>query len=336
MNTQSLRGFLFYILPIAIIVYVSGCGDMPHSNPLDPKNPNYRPPALPAFTSVAIKADNVWFGTAGGGMVWFDGFKWGKYTKAEGLPDNYVEAVIVQGDNIWFTISGRGQKLYKFDGQKSKEYSVPFIASISTDINSLWIGSENEIGTYDYEKDSLIWYQLPAGGKVLSLIWDSSFVWLAVQQSIDKTKNVEITKFDPQTTQWSNVGFLPILEDEIFLAMALDKDSIWFGTSRGDIRQFQLVNEKITAVSYLGISPSKAGYMAVDESLVWFGYGNRGLIRYHKISGKRESFLDGELVGGIAITSECVWAVTNTGAHCYDKRLGIWKKYIYPTFGVAE
>ena len=337
MKMRIFKQYMVYVLLILAAKTLIGCGDMPHSNPLDPKNPNYTPPPLPNFTSIAIQGDKTWFGSAGGGLVSFDGYKWSIYTKSEGLPDNYIEAVAAQGDNIWFTVIGRSQKIYNFNGQNVKEYSIPSIVSVSADENHIWIGSQNEIGTYDPVKDSYIWYQLPEGGQVVDLFWDGDFVWVAIQRLVDRIQSVEVAKFNSQDIEWQNKGyFLPLFNDEILLAIALDRDNIWYSTSRGDIKQFVMLNDKALNRTQIGISPRGEGCIAADEGLVWFSYGSRGLIRYHKITGMRESFFEGEIVYGIAITNECIWAVTNATAHCYDKQSGMWKDFSYPKFDVKE
>ena len=308
---------------------------MPHKNPLDPENPDYKPPLPPTFTSIALQGDTVWFGSNGGGLVAFDGSKWRKYTTADGLPDDHVEAVVAQGANIWFTTSQSNRKISKFDGARATQYSTPHVISLSADDSDIWIGSENEIGTYEPATDSLVWYQLPAGGRVLSLLWDGIGVWVAIQQKLGKVASIEIVKFTAQTRGWETHGYFPLVDGETLLAIALDRDVLWGGTSRGDVKQSQL-SEKAASRTRVGISPPGAweanGCIAVDDDFVWFGYGNRGLIRYEKTSGRRESFFNGEAVYGIAVTDEHIWAVTNTGAHRYEKSSRTWTRYEYPTF----
>lgn len=335
MRTQNSRTYLIFVSLIIITKCLAGCGEA-NENPLEPDSPDYQF----EFTSIAIQNDIIWFGSSGGGLVTFDGIKWSKYTKADGLPDNNIEAVVSQGDNIWFTISGSGQKIFKLNNSiKTKDYPVPSIVSLSADENSIWIGTTNEIGAYDTGRDSLVWYQLPDGGQLIALRWDGIGVWTAIQQTDDKKQKVEISKFDAQTGKWRSDGYFSLVNGEKLLAIALDGNILWYVTSRGDVRHFG-ITEKAALLTQVGIlipgSQETSGCIAADESFVWFGYGNHGLIRYDKILSKRESYFDGEIVRGIAVTAESVWAVTNAGAHRYDKKTGAWTHYQYPAHLISD
>ena len=176
MNRQNYEICLVFILNITIVHGLVGCADMPHTNPLDPENPDYQPPPEKKlwFTSIALQDDTVWFGSNDGGLVAFDGNQWRTYTMDDGLPDNQIQAIAAQGLNIWFTTYQTREKIVKFDGTTAVEYPIHTpIVSMAVDEDSLWIGGEFEIGTYDKNADSFVWYQLPSEGQLKSLLWDA-------------------------------------------------------------------------------------------------------------------------------------------------------------------
>ena len=104
-------------------------------------NPNY-------VVSLAVDGQNqVWVGTWGAGLSFYDGKKWETMTELDGLPSNLVYMLRLQGEFLWIGTS-RGLVKYHLTSKKMKIYTKQhglFADTVfSMDIHddgSLWIGS---------------------------------------------------------------------------------------------------------------------------------------------------------------------------------------------------
>lgn len=100
-----------------------------------------------AFALVEDRQGQVWIGMDGVGALKFDGQRYTRYTRADGLASNDITAIVVADDGaLWFT-SRTGGGLTRYDGHAFKRYGeadgVPAVdswAAFRDHRGQLWFG----------------------------------------------------------------------------------------------------------------------------------------------------------------------------------------------------
>jgi len=97
---------------------------------------------------------NKWVGTYGGGLSRFDGKTWKRYSKDDGLGDNWVYDIEYDRDGKMWVATWDGVSV--FDGERFKTYRVAdglpdkWVYSIALDRDGVfWFGTEGGISRFD-------------------------------------------------------------------------------------------------------------------------------------------------------------------------------------------
>jgi len=119
-----------------------------------PKNTNGGFIARAVYILSVDSKGNKWVGTYGGGLSRFDGQTWTRYSKDDGLGDNWVYDIEYDRDGKMWVATWDGVSV--FDGEHFKTYRVAdglpdkWVYSIALDRDGIfWFGTEGGISRFD-------------------------------------------------------------------------------------------------------------------------------------------------------------------------------------------
>ena len=255
--------------------------------------------------SIAADGDDVWISVSSSGVrrISKDGEQT-RYTKEDGLDQNYVEWITVDGDEIWFAHRpwGRG------GGSSITRYKK------ATDEWEIY--SSNDVLNQDY---------------IDRITATERYVWIIYRWS-----EGGVTVYDKKMDEWSTIkprgdrhGWRSEIED-----IAEDGDYMWIGTDGDGVKRFHMASGTWTTFDYstgLLMNDVNNNSLKVDERYVWVGT-RRGLSRYDKITEswtnftKRDALAD-DRVFAVVADDRYVWCGTSEGLSRYDKTYGAWRNY---------
>jgi ligand-binding sensor domain-containing protein len=186
--------------------------------------------------SIAPDGDNLWVGSEKGlSLLDKQSGRWKRFcSMQEGLPGNFVNAVLAEPDCIWLgTNEGIGRldkskgtwQIYtKVKGMPQKE--IKALARVG---DSIWAGRADGI-LFSYDSRTDCWKKIfpkdkLAQGGILSITVSKKRVMVC--------RDNGVSIMDRTTGQWDSLTKADgLLSDNVFCA-AEDRNSIWFGTDNG-------------------------------------------------------------------------------------------------------
>ena len=260
------------------------------------------------------KTGNLWFGTYGGGVSYYDGKSFTNFTTAQGLANNNVWSITEdKSGNLWFGTDGGGAS--KYDGKSFINFTTVQglvnnnVWSVIEDKNgNLWFGTDgggvskydgksftnftttqglanNTVRSITEDKNGNLWFGTDGGGvskydgNRVEAIQRGEKAKLSDQQDLYKNKNGLLVKSFTNftTTQGlANNNVWSITEDK--------SDNLWFGTYGGGVSKYDgksFTNFTTTQ----GLANNTVWSITVDKTgNLWFAT-DKGL-----------SFLDAELL----------------------------------------
>ncbi len=213
--------------------------------------------------AIAVKGEEVWFGTEGGGATLYDRSKkvFKAYTtKGEPmdkvdkgisinwqnlLPYNHVSVILPDVDRIWFGtyfygFGGGGISYYQpwrnppwkrfnTNGSRAKK-----VVSMAVDGEWVWVGSEKGLSLLDKKTEA--WKRFYStndglsGNFVNSLLVQSNFLWVGT--------NGGISRFDKVEKTWKTYSQKDGLTDTEIKALASVGQKIWAGGIGGSLFEY--------------------------------------------------------------------------------------------------
>jgi hypothetical protein len=257
------------------------------------------------ITCVAPDLSNkVWIGTETG-LFCYNGTKWKKYTKLDGLPDNYITCVDVEKD-VW---AGTRQGAARFSGGKWRVFSTGKIigsdtitALVASAGKTVWIGTTNGLIRKRGKKVSLF---DTANGLLDNVVRRIAVdqernVWVATPSGVSRYKLKSWKKYSMD-------------DNEVYSVNVDSRGFIWVGTKKGALRYTK------------GQMKMKKGERVLSGAF-WK--------HFHSKNG-----LPSDRVMGIVSQAKDVWFLTDRGISRYDKaerELGAFWENLLPEFGLKD
>jgi ligand-binding sensor domain-containing protein len=223
--------------------------------------------------SIAVRGDDVWFGTYAGGATLYDAARntFTAYTtkgvpedKADDgqsinwknrLPYNHVSAIQVDGDRTWFGtyfygFGGGGISSYRAGSKPAWRKFSTFdrrakkVVSLAVDESSVWVGSERGVSVLDKKTGQWAAFHSTADGLagnfVNALFIDAETLWAGT--------NAGISRWDRTRKIWKTYAAKEGLTDLDVKALAKAGDDLWAGTSGGLLYSFDRRADRWTEV----------------------------------------------------------------------------------------
>jgi len=178
---------------------------------------------------LTISRGDVWVGTAGGAAR-FKGGSWTKFTTAEGLVSNKVQAVAVDGKGtVWF---GTDKGINSFDGSKWQTYTArdkhlewndTKVLSVEPGTDAVWAATgPKDLARFD-GKEWRKYMELHPG--VTSIMNDTRRTWFGSPTGLFRLNNDGEWVFDPNR--------LGVPASQVYQMFRDDKGDLWFGIEQG-------------------------------------------------------------------------------------------------------
>ncbi len=356
---------LLFFSPLFVI---TSCGPLvttdPQSGvPLKDSDTNSRPkkmwPVKRTLVSnevncVAADSENVWIATAHGISRWErTKDKWLHYTMEDGLANDRVNAVAIDGQWVWFA-TDEGVSRYDIqtdtfatfrtiDGLASDQ-----VSSIAIDGNYVWFGTSNGLNRYDKTIDSWAVRTRKDGlvSKIITTIAvEPEYVWVGTDREINpdphgwdqdpRFSKGGVSRYHRDTDSWNNYTKSDGLIGSEIATIAVDDDSVWFGTEKEGVSQYNQVDQTFIK-TYTKTDLLKSNMMTcirTDGFQVWFGTANAGVHRFIKpvntwVHYTKADGLSSNHVSWITTHGNDVWfASKEDGVSRFDKVTGEWIIY---------
>ena len=355
---------LLFLFPLFII---TGCGPLvttdPQSNPLEDSDTNSPPkkmwPVKRTLISnevncIAADSENVWIATARGVSRWErTEDKWFHYTMEDGLANDMVNAVAIDGQWVWFA-TDEGVSRYDMqtdtfatfrtiDGLASDE-----VSSIAIDGNYVWFGTSDGLNRYDKTIDSWAVRTRKDGlvSKIVTTIAvEPEYVWVGADKEINpdphgwdedpRFSKGGVSRYHRDTDSWNNYTKSDGLIDSEIATIAVDDNSVWFGTQNEGVSQYNQVDQTFIK-TYTKTDLLKSNMITsirADGFQIWFGTANAGVHRFIKpvntwVHYTKTDGLSSNHVSWITTQGNDVWFATKEdGVSRFDKVTGEWTIY---------
>ena len=303
---------------------------------------------------ITADSDNVWIATARGVSRWDrQQDKWFHYTMEDGLSNDMVNAVAVDGQWVWFA-TDEGVSRYDMqtdtfttfrtiDGLASDQ-----VSSIAVDGNYVWFGTSEGLNRYDKTIDSWAVRTRKDGlvSKVITTIAvEPEYVWVGTGREINpdphgwdedpRFSRGGVSRYHRDTDSWNNYTKSDGLIDSEIATIAVDDDSVWFGTQKEGVSQYNQVDQTFIK-TYTKTDLLKSNIIScirADGFQVWFGTANAGVHRFIKpvntwVHYTKADGLASNHVSWITTQGNDVWfASKEDGVSRFDKVSGEWTIY---------
>ena len=303
---------------------------------------------------IAADSDNVWIATARGVSRWDrQRDKWLHYTMEDGLSNDMVNAVAVDGQWVWFA-TDEGVSRYDMqtntfttfrtiDGLASDQ-----VSSIAVDGNYVWFGTSDGLNRYDKTIDSWAVRTRKDGlvSKVITAIAvEPEYVWVGTDREINpdphgwdedpRFSRGGVSRYHRDTDSWNNYTKSDGLIDSEIATIAVDDDSVWFGTQKEGVSQYNQVDQTFIK-TYTKTDLLKSNMITcvrADGFQVWFGTANAGVHRFIKpvntwVHYTKADGLSSDHVSWITTQGNDVWfGSKEDGVSRFDKVSGEWTIY---------
>ena len=359
--------FVVCVLLLLSHFAIIGCGPLttdPQSGiPLEGSSADSRPekvwPVERTLVSnevncIAAEANNVWIATARGVSRWKrQQDQWLHYTMEDGLANDMVNAVAIEGQWVWFA-TDEGVSRYDtqtdtfstfrtIDGLASDQ-----VSSIAIDGNYVWFGTSEGLNRYDKTIDSWAVRTRKDGlvSKIITTIAvEPEYVWVGTDREINpdphgwdedpRFSRGGVSRYHRDTDSWNNYTKSDGLIDNEIATIAVDDNSVWFGTQDEGVSQYNQVDQTFIK-TYTKTDLLKSNMITSirsDGFQVWFGTANAGVHRFIKpvntwVHYTKADGLSSNHVSWITTQGDDVWfASKEDGVSCFDKVTGEWTIY---------
>ena len=303
---------------------------------------------------IAADANNVWIATARGVSRWErQQDKWLHYTMEDGLANDMVNAVAIEGQWVWFA-TDEGVSRYDtqtdtfstfrtIDGLASDQ-----VSSIAVDGNYVWFGTSEGLNRYDKTIDSWAVRTRKDGlvSKIITTIAvEPEYVWVGTDREINpdphgwdedpRFSRGGVSRYHRDTDSWNNYTKSDGLIDNEIATIAVDDNSVWFGTQDEGVSQYNQVDQTFIK-TYTKTDLLKSNMITSirsDGFQVWFGTANAGVHRFIKpvntwVHYTKADGLSSNHVSWITTQGDDVWfASKEDGVSRFDKVTGEWTIY---------
>ena len=303
---------------------------------------------------IAADSENVWIATARGVSRWKrQQDQWLHYTMENGLANDMVNAVAVDGQWVWFA-TDEGVSRYDtqtdtfatfrtIDGLASDQ-----VSSIAVDGNYVWFGTSNGLNRYDKTIDSWAVRTRKDGlvSKIITTIAvEPEYVWVGTDREINpdphgwdedpRFSRGGVSRYHRDTDSWNNYTKSDGLIDNEIATIAVDDNSVWFGTQDEGVSQYNQVDQTFIK-TYTKTDLLKSNMITSirsDGFQVWFGTANAGVHRFIKpvntwVHYTKADGLSSNHVSWITTQGDDVWfASKEDGISRFDKVTGDWTIY---------
>ena len=354
---------LLFFLLLAII----GCGplttdpqsNLPHNDADTDSRPEKRWPVKRTLVSnevncIAADSENVWIATTRGISRWKrTEDKWLHYTMEDGLANDRVNAVAVDGQWVWFATD---EGVSRYDGQTDTFATFRTIdglasdqvSSIAIDGNYVWFGTSEGLNRYDKTIDSWAVRTRKDGlvSKIITTIAvETDYVWVGADKEINpdphgwdedpRFSKGGVSRYHRDTDSWNNYTKSDGLIDNEIATIAVDDDSVWFGTQKEGVSQYNQVDQTFikTYTKTDLLKSNRITSIRSDGFQVWFGTANAGVHRFIKpvntwVHYTKADGLASNHVSWITTHGNDVWfASKEDGVSRFDKVTGEWTIY---------
>ncbi len=233
------------------------------------------------------KDKNLWIGTEGSGLLFYDGEEFKRYSKQNGFTtDKFTSCIEDARGDLWFGTRTGGlvkvpvEKFLIYSEQSGLKDNVAY-AIFKDNSNTLWISSEGSGITKINETTGKIEYLNTETGfpsnDVPGVIGDSKGnVWIS-------TIGVGVTKYDGKT--FTNYTVEDGLPNPFVMSMLEDSEgNIWFGHS-GAISMYDINLKKIVYRESTSDITGEGWVQTIFEDFegfLWFGTEDRGMLKFNK------------------------------------------------------
>ncbi|MES2515143.1 MAG: two-component regulator propeller domain-containing protein [Bacteroidota bacterium] len=231
------------------------------------------------------RENNVWLGTDGSGAYKFLGEQFISYTKKDGLPEDYVNAV-AQDKNGAYWIALRNSGLSKIEGSKIENYrfdrahqdAIPdndILTILPLDDGRIFFGTRDGLCVFENGKFATISDFGFRHKYILSLYQDSKKnIWIGTNDGLFKYSNGIITdvKYVNELKQ-SEIDF------SIFCIIEDKNHDMWIGTEHGIIKY-------------------------VNNNVTWFN--------------EKNNFVNKRILSSVIDSKKNLWIGTEEGLYHYD------------------
>ena len=367
---KSIRAYTTFVACVLLLLshsVIIGCGPLttdPQSGiPLEDSGADSRPekvwPVKRTLISnevncIAADANDVWIATARGVSRWErQQDQWLHYTMEDGLANDMVNAVAVDGQWVWFA-TDEGVSRYDtqtdtfstfrtIDGLASDE-----VSSIAIDGNYVWFGTSEGLNRYDKTIDSWAVRTRKDGlvSKIITTIAvEPEYVWVGTDREINpdphgwdedpRFSRGGVSRYHRDTDSWNNYTKSDGLIDSEIATIAVDDNSVWFGTQDEGVSQYNQVDQTFIK-TYTKTDLLKSNMITSirsDGFQVWFGTANAGVHRFIKpvntwVHYTKADGLSSNHVSWITTQGDDVWfASKEDGVSRFDKVTGEWTIY---------
>ena len=303
---------------------------------------------------IAADPHNVWFATQAGVSRWARNLdQWFHYTMEDGLSNDAVNAVAIDGQWTWFATE-EGVSRYDTQTDTFSTYRTidglasDQVSSIAVDGNYVWFGTSNGLNRYDKTIDSWAVRTRKDGlvSKVITtLAVEPEYVWVGTDREINpdphgweddpRFSKGGVSRYHRDTDSWNNYKKTDGLIDNEIATIAVDENSVWFGTQDEGVSQYNQVDQAFIK-TYTKTDLLKSNMIScirADGFQVWFGTANAGVHRFIKpvntwVHYTKADGLVSNHVSWIATQGNDVWfASKEDGVSRFDKVTGEWTLY---------
>ena len=268
-----------------------------------------------------------------------------QYTRADGLPDNEVQAVLpLPGGRCWAgTRAGLVELTTPADGAAPRIRRLPLPADAGSQYvralfrdhrGDCWVGTENGAARYAPGPNRWTFFNQGelAGRHVVSMAEDGrGRVWLA-------TSGHGVAVLDPATSRFKFITKAQGLPSDVLWQVFADRaGGLWLASDDQGLLRADLAHDTFARVPGQPAGLNLGSISEDEAGQLWLGTIGRGVLRYSPASGRFQTF--GPEVGLQSSNPyfvQCdsagrVWVGTNRGLDCFDPRRGQTSSY-----GVAE
>lgn len=303
---------------------------------------------------IAADPHNVWFATQAGVSRWDrDQDRWLHYTMENGLSNDAVNALAIDGKWVWFAteegVSRYDTRTNTFSTYRTIDgLASDQVSSIAVDGNYVWFGTSNGLNRYDKTIDSWAVRTRKDGlvSKVITTIAvEPEYVWVGTDREINpdphgweddpRFSKGGVSRYHRDTDSWNNYKKSDGLIDNEIATIAVDENSVWFGTQDEGVSQYNQVDQAFIK-TYTKTDLLKSNMIScirADGFQVWFGTANAGVHRFIKpvntwVHYTKTDGLASNHVSWIETQGNDVWfASKEDGVSRFDKVTGEWTRY---------